>query len=80
MNPFAITVNHRDSYLLWYLFVRCESIGVSSLQGGAAAAALQLPHSRAYSMAWEMCMVIRYDSFSEILWDELDGEECCEAL
>ena len=38
--------------------------------------ALQLAHSRAYSMAWEMCMVTGYDSFSEIPQDELDGEDC----
>ena len=27
---------------------------------------LQLPHSRTYSMAEEMCKVIGYDSFSEL--------------
>ena len=39
-------------------------------------AALQLPYSRAYSTAWEMRMVIGYDSLSEIPRYELDGEEC----
>ena len=29
-------------------------------------------------MAWEMCMVIRNDPFSEIPRDELDGEDCKE--
>ena len=38
--------------------------------------ALQLAHSRAYSMAWEKCMVSGYGSFSEIPLDELDDEEC----
>ena len=42
---------------------------------------LQSVDDLAYSMAWEMCMVIRYDSStrtfpSEIPRDELDGEDC----